>query len=184
MINNNRDFYLAVLELISEYKGSSRSLEHYLHTVLAASFEYSKDDGVTLDQLMTMLRAGFEREVPTHDVVPMPLRDADFGFKRWFSIAARQIRDLREMRVSGALEDPMRYFGIEGPNGETWYNFDPVGFLECGAAGYFDGWRPGDPTNRKSTNPEPEEKICESIEIEGLYWRGVADFLYTCQIYE
>jgi hypothetical protein len=89
------------------------------------------------------------------------------------------------MRTTQAIDDPQRYFGISASSGETWYNFDPLTFIECGAAGYFDGWRPGDPTGRHSLGAEGsalDDKL--PVKFEGLYWRSVSDFFHTCQIYE
>lgn len=42
-----------------------------------------------------------------------------------------QIAELSKMRDK-QLQDEMRYFGIQSETGNIWYNFDPLGNLECG----------------------------------------------------
>ncbi len=52
----------------------------------------------------------------------------------------------------GALEDEWREFGVESPTGHSWYNFEPLIYLECALAGISannvdggsltPGWRP------------------------------------------
>jgi hypothetical protein len=45
-----------------------------------------------------------------------------------------QISDLHRMN-SGQLNHPYRYFGIDSPTGNRWYNFDVVTYWECATAG-------------------------------------------------
>ena len=45
-----------------------------------------------------------------------------------------QIADLHRMQ-GNTLEGEWRYFGSESPSGNTWYNFDPMTYLECALAG-------------------------------------------------
>lgn len=35
------------------------------------------------------------------------------------------------------LANDLRSFGLQAPQGGTWYDFDPVGYLECAARGAF-----------------------------------------------
>jgi len=184
MLKTNRDFYLAVLALIDEHRDTSRTLEQFIHTVLAASFSRAEYNWLTLDELFALLEAGFEREPGPDDALPLSLWDASFGFGRWFSVAAQQVRELRAMRTSRVLEDSMRYFGIHGQGERDWYNFDPLTFLECGTAGYFDGWRPGDPGGRIALpNPDSEAppESPDPIVIEGLDWRQIGNYFIMCQ---
>jgi len=66
----------------------------------------------------------------------------------------RQIVDLREMDDNSTLKNEQRYFGMSAPRKSYWYNFDPIGYLECAMAGSFGGWEPGDETGRQFV-PEP-----------------------------
>jgi len=43
-----------------------------------------------------------------------------------------QIAELHKMRGK-QLENEMRYFGIQSESNNYWFNFDPLGNLECGA---------------------------------------------------
>ena len=62
-----------------------------------------------------------------------------------------QIADLRRMQ-GGALEDEWGDFGVDSPTGNSWYNFEPLSYLECALAGISannvdghsltPGWRP------------------------------------------
>jgi hypothetical protein len=109
-----------------------------------------------------------------------------------------QIVDLREMDRAGTFANDLRYFGVDSPRGSRWYNFDPLTFLECGAAGTFDGWRAGDPTGRELvpgpvavldasgqiTAVDPKEIEASLFEIELVTWDQMADFLRSGQWYE
>ncbi len=44
-----------------------------------------------------------------------------------------QIAELHKMRGK-QLEDEFKYFGITSETGHSWYNFDPIGNLECGTS--------------------------------------------------
>ncbi len=67
---------------------------------------------------------------------------------------AEQIKDLREMKESGQLERDDKYFGMDAPSGNRWYNFDLFGYLECATAGAFGGWEDGDDTGRMLVSGE------------------------------
>ncbi len=43
-----------------------------------------------------------------------------------------QIAELHKMRGK-QLENEYRFFGVQSETGNSWYNFDPFGNLECGA---------------------------------------------------
>ena len=43
-----------------------------------------------------------------------------------------QIAELHRMKGK-ELDNEYRYFGIQSETGNSWYNFDPLGNLECGA---------------------------------------------------
>src|SRR5213078_3659578 len=68
------------------------------------------------------------------------------GFAAWEAVVLSQIADLADFADQGPL-DEMAYFGLDAPRPDgacratwiRWYNFDPVGYLECGLAGSLDG---------------------------------------------
>jgi hypothetical protein len=86
--------------------------------------------------------------------------------ERVIEVLARQIEDLRAMAENGQLGDPKRYFGIDAPSGQRWFNLDVHAFFECAATGSF-----------HTLDPDGEE-------LEFLPWRAVESFLWFGQAYE
>ena len=183
-IRTNRDLYLAVCGLKKVHGQKNVDLQNYLERVLISSCVFRTREKLTLDELFGLLESGFhEKEgLPTgwdSDCVPL--------FRDWVDSLSCQILDLAEMSKSGVLQDPQRYFGLPGPRGVYWYNFDPFTFLECGVAGFFGGWKPGDDSGRISTSDhaaDPEGEEDQEFEILGINWEGVKEFFFTCQVYE
>jgi hypothetical protein len=85
---------------------------------------------------------------------------------RVLELLDRQIADLRAMAANGQLADPRRYFGIDAPSGQRWFNLDVHAFFECAATGSF-----------HTLDPDGEE-------LETLPWRTVESFLLLGQAYE
>ena len=48
-----------------------------------------------------------------------------------------QVAELRRMRGQ-ELQNELRHYGITSETGYSWYNFDPLTLLECGAQGMED----------------------------------------------
>ena len=48
-----------------------------------------------------------------------------------------QISELHKMK-NKQLKDEYKYYGIDSETGNRWYNFDPIGILECGLRGFID----------------------------------------------
>jgi hypothetical protein len=120
------------------------------------------------------------------------------GFDRWESFLLRQMVDLREMAEQGMLADEHRYFGIDSPRGQRWYNFDPCTFLECAAAGSSGGWQSGDDTGRAYvpgpvailgddgtvTTSDPQDVPDPVFSIREVSWDDFQSFLGCGQWYE
>jgi hypothetical protein len=84
-----------------------------------------------------------------------------------------QIVDLRDMDEAGMLRNEDRYFGIDAPRGNRWYNFDPMTYLECAAAGTYRGF---------TTPPDiPDDPV---FEIEEVSWDDFTRFLRAGAFYE
>jgi hypothetical protein len=116
-----------------------------------------------------------------------------------------QVLDMEDAEASGALRDEMRAFGRpvgrqEGTVRATagyFYNWHPQAFVECGVAGAFGGWEPGDDTGRmlvpgnvavltdEGVSSVPADEV-ESpvVELHSLTWEQVAEFLWCGQNYE
>lgn len=102
------------------------------------------------------------------------------------------------MAEQGILADEERYFGIDSPRGQRWYNFDPCTFLECAVAGSLGGWQSGDDTGReyvpgqvavmsddgKVEVADPEDVPDPVISIGELSWETFQSFLGCGQWYE
>lgn len=201
-LQTNRDLYLAIGQLRSAYKGSSRSLEEYLRALLGLSETYAQAETLSLDALWSMLQEAMTAEPLPFDPTWLELYDlrGEEGddYRGWRAGLIRQIVDLHEMAEAGMLTNEDRYFGMSAPRGAHWFNFDIFSYLECAMAGSFGGWQQGDDTGRipvtgpvavmdesgeiKSVDPqEIEQPICS---ISSVSWEDFEDFLVCGQIYE
>ncbi len=145
-LETNRDLYRAVCELRKKCETNVPDLRLYLERVLISSCELSKKNELNLPELFELLESGF------HETGDMPEgweNACAEHFEAWVDSVSFQIIDLQKMAESGALQDPQRYFGLPGPRGIYWNNFGPLTFLECGVAGFFDGWAPGEDSGRR-----------------------------------
>ncbi len=206
-IVTNRDLYLAVSQLIAQHRESMRSLEEYLRalwdvahhdheqTVLAPGSFFG-----VLAEAFTVEPSAFDDELwrsTAAELYALDLAETP-GFQGWEYRVVRQIIDLREMAEGGQLGNEMRYFGINAPRGSRWYNFDPCTFLECGMAGTFGGWQPGDDTGRdyvpgevavmgpdgQITSRDPREIDDPIGVLQAISWESFRDFLGEGQWYE
>jgi hypothetical protein len=177
-IVTNRDLYLAVLQLSEQHCGNARSLEDYLQALQRLPFAhgYFRRGAVTPDELLALLAEAF---VAAPGRVPdgyIQTNAADIceddrtdppGLAGWEVRVTRQIIDLREMAANGQLANEQRFFGIDAPRGERWYNFTPCDFLECAA--------------RYSFVDGVED---ESAPVGAISWEQFRDFLGAGQAYE
>jgi hypothetical protein len=98
---------------------------------------------VTYDWVAAVLRESFvvdaaPFEEAWFEYTDLPEEDRvedDFEFLRLTVLF--QIADLRRM-VGNQLEDPHRGLGVRSPTGHSWYNFQPLGYLECAMRGFAD----------------------------------------------
>jgi hypothetical protein len=199
-IKTNRTLYLAVARLVKQEAKNKRSLESYLLALLSLGREYQQRETLTPDEFFEMLTKAFhETALPFNEM----WREQEYnrtleGFLAWQNRIIYQIVDLRNMEEAGALNNEMRYFGIDAPRGGRWYNFEPGSFLECGMAGTFGGWQEGDDTGREYV-PGPVAVLGESgkiesadprdiddpvVELEAITWDKFTEFLFDGQNYE
>jgi hypothetical protein len=201
-IQTNRDLYLAIAELIRQQQTSTRSLEEYLRSLWEAARKYREHPSLTVDELFEVLAGAFTLPVPPFDSAWRIRYTEDFadvaGFGGWEARILRQVVDLHEMAEQGMLDDKMRYFGIDSPRGQRWYNFDPCSFLECATAGSYGGWQPGDDTGRdyvpgpvmamgkdgQLEECDPREVSAPVVPIREVRWAAFQSFLGDGQWYE
>jgi hypothetical protein len=109
-MKTNRDLYKAIEALIKEKENTPIiSLEEYLISLLGRGLEKRKESELSPDE--------FDEDAP--------------GFSGWQAALRRQIKDLKDMKRNGQLHDKYRYFGIDAPGGQRWYNFDPCTYAEA-----------------------------------------------------
>ena len=208
---DNRDLYLSVADLVARNAGNGRSLEDFLRALRAALESHHAEPAITPAQFVAALEAGFSDPVAERDA-GWRLEDLSGGADDSPADAAAvdrilkcQVLDMEDAEVSGALADEYRGFGrsVGRPEGTVratagyFYNWSPRTYVECGIAGAFGGWEPGDDTGRVLVSGEvavltgegiksvPAEEI-ESpvVELSLLSWEQVADFLWCGQNYE
>lgn len=192
----NREFYKGIESLLNKQKENALPLEQYLISFWFRACPHKADPGLSLSDFYKLLVDSFtpiEAEVDNERI-----DETASGFVGWDSIIRRQISDLREMNANGQLKDEQRYFGIQSPGGQSWYNFDPCGYLECAAAGSLGGWEEGDETGReyvpgevaafdesgKMISVDPRTIDRAPVELESLAWDQLKDFLWCGQNYE
>ena len=198
----NRDLYLAIAALSKTHSGCDRSLEHYLLSLLDSSQRFSERKDVSLAEFYDLVSSSFTRDIPAfnsdwrdqYDDLPHDRNDYT-GFR---ATLIRQIVDLREMDENGTLKNEQRYFGVSAPRKSYWYNFDPLGYLECAMAGSFGGWEPGDETGRQFVpgpvavladdgsiqTANPEDLHEPTVQVPSVTWEQFQDFIICGQIYE
>jgi len=199
-LKTNRDLYVAVADLVTNQRGTKRTLEEYLRALLGAGEAYRARESLLPSEFLGMITAAFtSAPVPTESSWFLPGSEETEGYDAWRGTLLAQIVDLIEMRQNGTLEDEQRYFGVNAPRGGRWYNFDPNTYLECAMVGTLGGWEPGDDTGRElvpgqvavldpstgkieAVNPEDIEE--PTIALTELSWDVLVDFLRAGQTYE
>lgn len=201
-IKTNRDFYLAIIELINRQARSSRTLEEYLLALLPLVRESQAETSLSVYEFYCKLAAAFYAPASTFDEAwrsrsGIP-NAAGNNFECWEAAIVQQIVDLREMDETGALKNEMRYYGIESPRGDRWYNFDPCTYIECATASSLDGWEPDDASGRTvvpgpvaAVNEQGEIVSCDPYDLdspiytmEAVSWEDFCHFLWNGQCYE
>lgn len=149
--------YEIIEKLGPKLEENTPSLEQYLSAlwqVVSAGQEKLLSD----KQVVEWLGAAFEQRSPEFrqewlsvQKGDLYLRDSydDATFEDWENLILFQIADLKRMDETGMLDDEYKFFGIDSPSGERWYNFDPSGYLKCAATAVFgqdnDSDREGEP---------------------------------------
>ena len=201
-LNTNRDLYLAINALSNRHKDCDRSLETFLLAVLHRAAAFGDRDSLTLNEFYKLIASGFTQAPAPFDDTWRgqydQLSEDEDGYAGWHATVVRQIVDLREMDECGTLNSDKRYFGLSSPRSSYWYNFDPLGYLECAMAGSFGGWEPGDDTGRDYVPgpvavladdgsielANPEDLPNPKFEIPAITWEQFKGFIICGQIYE
>src|SRR4051812_16861904 len=112
-IVTQHDLYAAVLQLIAQYRDSTRTLEDYLLALWTASLRYRDRASLTPNEFFGVLVDGFSEEpfpfegelwLENHgDISELDLENAP-GYPGWEFRLVRQLIDLLEMEIGGQLK--------------------------------------------------------------------------------
>ncbi|MFO1512864.1 MAG: hypothetical protein U1F83_08145 [Verrucomicrobiota bacterium] len=193
----NREFYKGIESLLKERRDeNSLSLEQYLISLWFRVSQHKTGSGLSPSVFYKLLVDSFapvEAKIEKESI-----DEAANGFAGWDSLIRRQVNDLRAMKANGQLQDEQRYFGVDSPSGQRWYNFDPCCYIECATVGSLGGWEEGDETGREyvpgqvaalnhkgeifSVDPKVIDRT--PVEMASLSWDQLKDFLWCGQHYE
>ena len=133
-----------VLSILEDYRDKKAvELDVFLPAIWTQCRQVSESNPTWQDIADVVARAF---ELDTSQIILSDLKPEEpseihekCGWKEFEQTILFQIADLQRMR-GGALDNELRYFGVQSPTENTWYNFDSLGFLECGLAGISDGF--------------------------------------------
>ncbi len=152
---NTKEFYKHIINLSDAFE--NRDLEEYLLALLKI-VEENKSKDLTCELTIEMIRSAFESEplkfknewlkyntAPDENRISKKISNPEIShsinksntsnlspYNFTIEVLKFQIAELHRMKDK-QLENEYRYFGIESETGNSWYNFDPFGNLECGA---------------------------------------------------
>jgi hypothetical protein len=140
----NRDLYDGIRSLRARWAAEQPPLNDYLRSLWQIARAHA-DAPPTAARLLDWCTAAFSTPPPDFDPAWLELKWASWdedhaSFADWERLICYQIADLQRMADDGTLSQPDRYFGVTSPSGARWYNFDPLGYLECGIRGTFGGY--------------------------------------------
>jgi hypothetical protein len=192
-LNTNRDLYKGIEGLLKQKQDQPLpSLEAYLTALIRRAGHFANKESISLDEFFSLLRDAFDGPGVT------ARSSATAGFLNWQLLIEQQIEDLQRMAQNGQLQEKYRDFGIDAPSGRRWFNFDPLAYIECGAAGSLGGWMEGDKTGRTYVpgkvayeDPGGDIQTCDPrdldrppLEIPEITWEMFLDFAWCGQNYE
>ncbi|MCP4131744.1 MAG: hypothetical protein GY754_12265 [bacterium] len=196
----NTDIYSTLSKLLKLHQDSERTLSDYLSSLWYGCGKFQHSTGLKPGEFLQQLSLAFTGQVPefSDDFLNKYRHKEPAGFHLWEARILFQINDLREMKKAGVFENDQKYFGVDAPSGARWYNFDPITYLECAAAGSIGGWTPEPDSGRMQVpgkvavfNEEGEMELVEAeeleepvVEIDEISWDDFTDFLEMGQMYE
>ena len=181
-------------------RDNPRPLEDYLFDLKQQLSAFAGSTVIPLDAFWSMLRNAYLGDVSAQDTLPdvgdVQSQQGAANHDGCQTVLDRQIADLRDMRAADVIGHA--FFGTTAPSGRYWCNTGVAGFLECGAAGAFGGWQPGDDTGRVLVPGEvayfkedgaigsaPASAFHHPIQvIDPLSWEDAIEFLRCGQSYE
>jgi len=152
---NAEEFYTQITSLSETFE--NRDLKEYLLALLKI-VEENRSKTLTYELVIDMIKNAFiseplefEEEWLKYDTAPdenrlskkftnpeisQSIDKSNYStlepFDFTIEVLKFQIAELHRM-TGKQLDNEYRYFGIQSETGNSWYNFDPFGNLECGA---------------------------------------------------
>lgn len=146
-------------------------LEEYLRS-LWLLVSQGKSKTLTCEQAAIWFDGAFKTLPPPLEEswfkIPNVEKEIFLNFHDWEKLILFQIADLRRMKQAEMLDDPHKWLGIRSTTGESWYNFHPLDYLECGVRGVIDNIECGSLKNK----------------TDEFSWQAFSVILVCGQIYE
>lgn len=159
--------------IIETNKNCNISLKEYLIGILYNSKDFNMKNGIGISDFLTILDKAFSK-VPDssfHDEIqlskkPPMIDEEDGNYDTLKDTLFFQINDLTCIEKDDSLiNNQLKYFGIDSPNGNRWYNFDPFTYLKCASSWLVDYYG-------------------ETSHIDYISWGMFANFLEMGRSYE
>lgn len=177
----NRELYTLVTGFETE-----RPLEEYLRAVWALGAK-RKGELIGPEDVAAILTGALTTQAPEFDDAwraefpgaPEPTGEFVVDWERTILF---QIVELRAMAEEGTLNDKLRYLGVNSPLGGTWYNFDPVTYLECGVRGTVGGYEASEVVVLIPDDDGDDDSPV--FDLVDFGWEAFTDLLWCGQYYE
>ena len=183
----DRDLSTSIAELRENCENSDRQLEDYLLAFWFLASQYKHQAAIAANQFIELLRLAFTMEIPAFQDEWRSKKfnlysDEEDSYLAFEGMILEQIVDLREMDEAGSLSSELRYFGLDSPRGNCWYNFDSLAYLECAVAGFDDDWEEAE--NIDTVLNKKASIDSHSFTQDRISWSKIRDFFYCGRIYE
>jgi hypothetical protein len=168
-----KDIKKEILDIIDRQGKSNISLKEYLLGILYITKEYDMKKRIRNSEFIIILNKAFTvvtnsdfSDEHQHNKKPPIIDEQDSGFEVFKDTILFQINDLDCMESDENMRsNELSYFGVDSSNGNRWYNFDPITYLECASA-----WL--------------EDYYGENTNMEYISWGLFARFLEMGRLYE
>ena len=180
----------SVFQLLEHYENNQRQLEAYLLSFWLLAAQYQDRTGINANKFIELLGLAFTANIPAFQNEWRSQNfdlyaDEENSYLAFEETIIEQIVDLREIDEASLLSNELRYFGIDSPRGNCWYNFDPTTYLECAAAGLDAYYTQASEDDRTAVSEKDEYSGCQNSTLNSqMSWKQIKEFLWCGQIYE
>lgn len=188
-LRTNRDLYTRLIGLGRTMDGAGRTLDEFLRSWWWAGRALAGRVELDLDQVAAMFTVAATVQPPSlvssWRRASYALADGGASYHDWEAVLLSQIADLADFAEAGPVPqraslgiDAVRPHGVSRATGYRWYNFEPLSYLECGAAGSLGGDDPAEglrvavPGDYLSLRHEPQPGVRE---LPTLGWADLTE---------